>query len=71
MEDAPRNKESKQAYTDFIESLEEIQQLSPLLSEHTGARASVKQGPPPAKLAELAKQERTLSLKNNERSANQ
>jgi hypothetical protein len=70
MEGALRTEESEKAYTDFIESLAEIQQPSPLQSEHTGANARNQRNPPPAKLAELAKRERTESLRKNERSAN-
>jgi hypothetical protein len=39
MVDADRSPVSKIAYSDFIESLEKIQQLSPLQSEFTGANA--------------------------------
>ena len=70
MEDARRTNEGSQAYADFIESLDEIQQPSPLQSEHTGSYARNQLNPPPAKLAELAKRERTASLQKNERSAN-
>ncbi len=69
MVDAIRTEESLQAYTDFIESLEEIQQLCPLQPEHTGSRARNQLTPPPAQLVELAKRERSASLQKNERSA--
>ena len=69
MAEALRNEEGLQTYTDFIESLEEIQQMCPLQPEHTGAKARNQLNPPPVHLAELAKRERSASLQKNERSA--
>jgi hypothetical protein len=57
MADAPRTEEGRLAYTDFIESLEAIQQLPLLRDEHTRGAS------------QLAKEERAASVLANERSA--
>ncbi len=69
MVEALRTEESLRAYTDFIESLEDIQQLCPLQPEHIGAKARNQLNPTPAQLADLAKRERSATLQKNERSA--
>jgi hypothetical protein len=69
MEDAVRTDDNRRTYAEFIESLEEIQQLCPLHPQHTGSNARGLPASKAADLAALAKSERAASLQKNERSA--
>ena len=69
MEDAVRSDENRRAYYQFIDSLEEIQQLCPLHPQHIGSNTRGQQAAKAGELEALAKSERAASLQKNERSA--